>query len=215
MDFASTLPMLYAELNAAGVADLVFWSEDELTRYADLELSKLTTGLMLFVDEQDLTGIANQSVYDLAHTTDDVPQDTGFVSLIHAVWGGQFLPPATVREIEAQDANWETATAAAPANWIGDWLASGMVVAYPQPTAAATLSIFRQLGGPSLVSTSISTGSTKLDAPDALGDLLHLRTLADARSKRGDAWMGEAAQLSDQLADVLEKAFAAYYGSAM
>ena len=210
MDFSLTLPMLYTELNAAGPADLVFWSEDELTRYADLELSRLTTGLMLFVDEQDVDGFANQSTYDLAHTTDDIPQDTGFVSLIHAVWGGTSIAPATVREIEAQDANWATATAAAPTNWIGDWLASGMIVMYPQPTAAATLSVFRQRGG-----SSIATGSTKLDAPDALGDLLHLRTLADARSKRGDAWMGEAAQLADQLAGVLEKAFTAYYGSAM
>jgi hypothetical protein len=210
MDFAATLPMLYAELNAAAAADLVFWSQDELTRYADLELSKLTTGLMLFVDAQDLVGIANQPAYDLAHTTDDIPKDTGFVSLIHFVWGGAYLTAMNMREVEARDANWASATAAVPSSWIGDWLASGMVVVYPQATQNATATIFCQRGAP-----AIATGSTSLPAPAALADLLHLRVLADARAKRSDAWMPEASALADQIADVLEKAFAAYYGSAL
>lgn len=210
MEFAASLPMLCAELNAAGTPDLVFWSKDELVRYADLELSKLTSGLMLFVDAQDLAGIANQSAYDLAHTTDDTPRDTHFVSLVHAVWAAAALSPMNMREIEARDANWSTSTAAAPTNWIGDWLASGMIVAYPQPTQNATFTVFCQRGAP-----PIATGSTSLPAPDALADLLHLRVLADARSKRCDAWMPEAAALADSIADVLEKAFAAYYGSAM
>lgn len=210
MDFANAIPMLCAELNAAGTADLAFWTQDELVRYADLELSKLTTGLMLFVDAQDLAGIANQSAYDLAHTTDDTPKDTYFVSLVHVVWAGAALTPLNMREVEARDANWSTSTAAAPTSWIGDWLASGMIVAYPQPTQNATFTVFCQRGAP-----PIAVGSTSLPAPDALADLLHLRVLADARSKRCDAWMGEAAQLADSLADVLEKAFAAYYGSAL
>lgn len=210
MDFAAALPMLYAELNAAGAGDLVFWSQDELTRYADLELRRLTGALLLFVDEQDLTGIANQAGYDLAHTTDDIPQDTYFVSLIHAVWSGAAITPMAVRELEARDANWQTAAAVAPSNWIGDWIGTGLVLTYPQPTQGGTFSVFCQRAAP-----PIATGSTALPAPDALADLLHLRALADARSKRSDAWMPEASALADQIADVLEKAFMAYYGSGM
>jgi hypothetical protein len=208
MDSSASLPMLYAELNAAGREDLVFWTFDELVRYGYLELSKLTTGLMLFVDARNLSGIANQPAYDLAHTTDDQPKDTGFVSLIHAVWNGASLAPMNMREVEARDANWVTTTGT-PSAWIGDWLTSGMLMLYPSPAAPGTLTVFCQRGDPPPAIGSI------VPAPDALADLLHMRVLADARSKRSDAWMPEAAALADQIADVLEKAFTAYYGSAM
>lgn len=204
------MPMLYAELNAAGAADLVFWSADELTRYADQELSRLTGGLVLFTDARDVAGIAGQSAYDLAHTTNDAPLDTRFISLIHAAWSGSSLSPMNMREVEARDANWTATTAIAPTNWIGDWLATGFLMAYPQPTQNGTLTVFCQRNAPTL-----ATGATALPAPDALADLLHLRVLADARSKRSDAWMPEAAALSDQIADLMEKVFQAYYGSAM
>jgi hypothetical protein len=209
MDFAAVTTMLYAELNAASASDLQFWTEAEIIGYADLEMSKLTSGLMLFVDAQDVTGIAGQSTYDLAHTTDDTPADTRFVSLIHAVWGGASLSPATVMEIEARDANW-TVTTGTPSIWIGDWLAAGMIVAYPQPTGSATLTVFCQRNAP-----AITSADTSQPAPDALADLLHLRVLGDARAKRGDAWMPEAAALADGLANVLEAAFSSYYGAAM
>jgi hypothetical protein len=210
MDFAAVTSMLYPELNAAGAADLAFWTADELTRYADLQLAKLSGDLMLFVDAQDLVGIAGQSAYNLAQTTDDVPLDTRFVSLIHTIWGAASIAPANVMETEARDANWGTATATAPTSWIGDWLGTGLMVVYPQPTQDAAFTVFCQRTAPEL-----STDATAILAPSALGDLLHLRVLAEARSKRSDAWMPEAAALAGQLGEVIEQAFRSYFGAAM
>jgi len=209
MDLSAQMPMLFAELNAAAAADLVFWTQDELYRYADLALSDLSGRLLLFVDAQDLAGVSGQPTYDLAHTTDDTPVDTLFVSLLHLIWNGTFVPPANVREVEALDANWR-ATTGTVSKWIGDDLAPGMIVVYPAPTSSPTFTVFCQRSGPTIAAATPST-----PAPDALADWLHMKALVEARRKRSDAWMPEAATLAEQVAGILEQAFAAYYGEGL
>lgn len=210
MDISTVMPMLYAELNSAGAGDLIFWDEDELYRYADRKLQEISRKLMLFVDVQTATPGVGDLAIDLAHTGDAPPVDTRFCSLIHAAYSGATLTPATLAEIEALEANWQATAAGVTQYWIGDYLGAGMVGLYPVPAAATPVTVIAQRSAP-----EVTVDTPTVDAPDALADLLHMRALAEARRKRSDAWMPEAAQLADQIGDVLEKAFTAYYGEAL
>jgi hypothetical protein len=190
VDVSELVEELFPALNATAAADLLFWTETELYQWADEAVKRLARKAAVFVERtQDTDAPANS-----AHNLDE--RD---LAVIECGWNGAALSPATVRELEALDENWEEADAGTPAKYATDFLGLGQVRLYPPPSAAGVLDLITLQ-----VPEEITSAAAELRAPEPVKEILRLRMLQEARGREGDGAMPEVAERLGKLADVLE-----------
>jgi len=200
VDFSTEIPWLCASLNCPSVAELDTWTQDELYTYAEEALRAVARKFILFAGYNTATTLTiGQAVYGL-------PSD--HVATIYLAAAGAMLAPSNVAEMEALDDSWTTAANATPARWVGN--AADMTVAgiYPPPAAPCPLTLVYQAECPDL-----SVASPVVAMPTIMGDYLALRVLEQARMRQGDAQMADASKAFGNMADTIESAFQAYWGS--
>ena len=200
MDFSTLIPWICASLNCSSVTQLDPWTLDELYNYAEEKLRVVSRKFLLSVKYSATTAlVAGQPVYPL-------PADC--MATIFAAQNGVALRPSTVAEMEAFDDDWEDAANATPTRWVGNALGITYIRAYPPPAAAGVLGLIYQAESPDLDATA-----PVVTMPTIMGDYLALRTLQQARLRQGDAQMLDASKAFGTMADVLEKAFAVFWGT--
>jgi hypothetical protein len=193
IDVAALLTSLLPALNAASIsdADLTFWTATELYEWADEAGKWLARSCGAFVSANTLA--AGGSV-DLS---------ASFIDTIFAAVDGTALREASVRELEALDAGWDSATGTAKR-----YTLTGVETMrlYPAPATGTLEVIEHQLPA------DITSGNPTLAAATALGGFLAISILGAARAKEGNASMPEVAAHCAERTILYGKVFSALYG---
>lgn len=205
IDIREVLVSVYPSLNAAGAADLTWWTETELFQYIDEAAKRLASRVGLFV-ERDATTIV------LANGTQEYSLPTRHLSTIHASAGPAAslapITPATAHELEALDTTWETASGVVE-RYVHR-LGPDKVQVYKVPGAAqagqVVAVIFHQYPA------DLSPTAFVLTAPSPFREYFTFAVLAEARKIEGDAAMPEVSQQCEAWMNLLEKVFLDYWG---
>ena len=201
IDFSTVINDLYPALGASGSADLVWWTVDELYQWIDESIRRLARQTGCFVTYYTgMATVASVGSYTLP---------TFHVLTIQCDLAGRVLAPATIAEIEALDAGWDTATGK-PLRFLQDTHGLDRLTLHPAPSAPyAGLSIGMIIH---VLPSAISASSPQLNAPLVLQDYAVYAALAEARGKESRAAMPEVANWCRGLADLLEQVAASYWG---
>ncbi len=192
IDPTALLTGLLPTLNASSFADLVFWTEADLTEWLDECAKRLARTAGIWVERSTSFTAPGVSTYILP---------SGHLSVIHVSVAGVMLAPSTHAELVALSDSWQTDTGA-PERWIPDAQGLETIMLHPQPQDLAVLE---------LIEHTAPDGSA-IEAPAVVADCLALRVLAEARRKEGDGALPEIAAAAEAQASLYEQAFRAYYG---
>jgi hypothetical protein len=186
-------------LGAAAAADLVFWTAQDLYDWLNEGLKQLARRRGLFIErDTSISVVASTASYTLP---------ARHLSTLHVALDGAELRPATVRAVEALDADWPN-TEDTPERYLQDVAGLGSIRLYPTPDDSGTLGIvFHRY--PADVADSDS-----IPAPDTISDYLADVVIAEARGTEGDGAMPEAAEFCRQEGKLYEAVFRGYWGMA-
>lgn len=190
---ALDLSLLYQKLNAESASDLLFWSQSELSGWATDALAELARTTGAHIERfASIAVAAGDPTYALP---------SRLTSIIHISLNDQALRYATVRELEALDADWQ-ATTGTPARYTRE-RGFTTVRLYPKPTGSGTLQVIGH-------TTPESSSNVRVAAP--VLDAVLFRVLAKARAKRGDGAMPDTAQQSSAVVELLVSAIRGIWG---
>jgi hypothetical protein len=192
IDAVDIVRELLPALNACDVSDLVFWSEEDLYRYADEAAKQLARTAGVFAADASPSFTSGENALP-----------TGAIAAVH-VFAGSSLRPATVRELEALDATWKTTTGT-PARFVQD-IGLGQMRLYPAPASPISGKLIYHAEP-----ATVTTGSTEIaDAPSQASFYFAWGVLSRARSAEGEAQMTDVAAHFQERATLFETVAAAY-----
>ncbi len=195
MDADQVIALALPALNAASTADLVWWASQDLYNFADEALKRLARTAAVFAADSSILAGAGE-----------IANPAGTLVIVHAAANGATLRPATVRELEALDANWTAATGT-PKRWVQD-LGLGQMRLYPAPPAPVTLQRIHHAEP-----AKITTGATTLTAPVALDAYVLWSMIGSARAQEGESQMADVADHSRNRMELFEAVAVAYYAT--
>jgi len=201
INVADVIQRLLPSLGAYKLADVVFWTEEELYEYADEGIQRLAKATGLFVErDASTTLVAGTALYNLP---------TRHLSTIHvSLLGGANLRGVSVRDLEALDATWEAATGVVE-KFAQDFRGTEQLRLYRNPSTGGTLAVvFHQYPA------EIAQATPTLTGPVVLEDYLSWAMLSAARGKEGDAAMPEVAKHAEERIALFEQVFKSYWGQA-
>lgn len=191
---AELLPMLQAR----SIAELEHWTEAELYEYADEAAQSLARATIAFVEHDTSTlTLAGSASYRLPDR---------YLGMLHVALSGAALRRAPVREIEALDAQWPTASGPV-SHYILDELGLDSFRLYKIPATGGAVLALVYASRPETISAAHAT----LAAPSPLADLLRLAILREARGREGDAAMPEVAVNIREFERILTAAAVEYW----
>lgn len=212
---AQVMPFVLRSLNAASVAELEQWSEDELYGYADYQLDAITGDHALVVEAYDGSDVAEGATdyaAVVAGQANYLYPDTP-VTVIALALDGAPLYPTSVPELEALSDDWENDACGEgekPTRFLLDYLGMSLMRLYPTPSANGRLTIVYIRHNP-----GVSQAQPIIRIPAPAADQLGFRAIGEARKKEGDAKMPEAAAFCDQILKLYEQVFEDYWGGAL
>ncbi len=205
LDINDLLSNLLGPLHSDSFANLVWWSEGELTRFFDETVKRLgyRAGVFAARNTNGVTLVAGTATYALPARTIDV---------LHVSLSGAPLIASSTSELEMLDDTFQS-TEGTPSYWYAD--RSGLKIGfYPVPnTAAGGLSpelIIHQL--PEELDEAHVVDEVPVPAP--VGDYLEMAVLMRAYAKESDAALPEVAANLQQMIALVEQAMRGLYGEA-
>lgn len=199
LDGADVLAEVYPALGASNSADLVFWTAQDLLDWLNEALQKFARRVGVFVERDASTAVVSGTAgYSLP---------ARHLSTLHVALDGAELRPASVKEIEALDADWPN-TAGTVERYLEDVTGFGTITLYREPAASGTLAVvFHRY--PAEVDEDAD-----IPLPETLADYLTDAMLAEARGTEGDGAMSEVAQFCGEEMRLYEEIAASYWGMA-
>lgn len=193
---------LWAQLNANGPADAVYWTLDDIFLYFNQAAKQLAIRGGVFTSYDTTVVLADAtSGYDLPALQ---------INTIQADVAGAVLKARNLQEIEALDDDWPT-TAGTPDSFLQDTQGSRQVTVYPTPTGAsdgATLGL--TIEGYLM---DVDASGAIIAAPECLEEYFHFFALAEARStKETRSQMPEITQWCRGIVDLLDGVISSYWG---
>ncbi len=180
-------------------------TQAELYHYFDEGARRLALALRVFVfRDTSVALVANVAQY---------AQPAGAIALVHASVSDARLRPASVDELAALDATWQTTPCAPgrkPALYSSDAGPLGTVTVYPLPEAAnagATLAQIFQGFPPGIAATQ-----TIVPLPAPAADHLAYYAAGRARGKESEGAMPEMAAHFEARVKLYEQVLASYWG---
>lgn len=198
MDVLSVLTKLCPTLNAAGYSDLLWWTQDELIRFAAEAAERLGRTLGVFAVRDTTPVSEDQWLYTLP---------ARHVSLLHAALDNTALRPATIGEIEALDDTWDS-TKGTPKKYATDGAGLRSLTLYPVPEAAGTLAWIRH------TYPALALGSMTAAAPEPVAGYFKYAVLEAAHQKESDGRMADVAQHAGERRKLYEAICSKYWGAA-
>lgn len=195
------LPKLHSDTRA----NLVAWTDAQLTRLFDDGLREHATRSGAFVKR-------NFAFVDLIQSVVlyDLPGD--LLSVVRVSLNNVSLVPSTTTELEVLDEAFQF-TQGVPTNWYTDREGDNRIGVWPVPnlaTTGATLDIIYHYYDCSLDEAHVNVA---IPTPLITGDLLELRTLAEAYGHESDMAQPEVTQATRQIIKQLyEPGYIKYYG---
>lgn len=192
---------LWPPLNAAGAADAVFWTEEQMYEWFNEAGKRLAgSGGVFVVRDTSLTSALATASYDLP----DAHQGT-----LQADLAGNVLKPATVQELEALDSAWPT-TAGVPDAFLEDAEGVKTITLYAQPNAGNAGRTIGLVMRANPDDVSVSDGF--LAAPPFLAEFFTFSILAEARAAETRAQMPEISAWLKAQAGMMVQAIQGYLG---
>lgn len=201
LDLSPLIPLVTSALGVGGIDELESWTVGELYGYASDELDRLTGAHNVVVECAEL---------EVAAGGPNVAYPADRLGTLAAFWTSgatvAALRPASVRELEAREDDWEAA-AGEVTHYVEDFQGADLFRLYKQPAAPGTATLLYLAGAEDL-----SESQTRAPIPAPIGDALALRMIAEARRKDCDAQLPEAAAFVEQVLGLYESALSAYWG---
>jgi hypothetical protein len=195
---------LLGPLHSDSAANLVWWTDAELTRFFDeaVKSHARKAGVFIVRDITSITLAQGQAVYDAP---------ARHISTLYVALDGVPLIPSSSSELELLDDAYKT-TQGTPQYWYADKEGANKIGFYPVPNLAAAGKhpelIINQF--PAVLDEAHST--TTIPVPACTGDYLEAVVLGEAYDKESDARMPETANGMKQLAAFIEEIDLKLYG---
>lgn len=199
------LAELYPRLHAADAASLTWWTEADLTQWANEALQMLARGAVLFVRrDTSIVTVEEQREY---------PLPTRHIATLHVAYNNQPLQPTDRASIDALDYSADIAVCdpgESPTRWYEDTLGLHTAVGlYPSPYDARTVAVIF------LQQQELLTGAPSTMAmPRCFGAFVEDSVLAEAWGHDSDFAMPELAAHFREKRDFFMSVFQAYWGAA-
>jgi hypothetical protein len=193
--FVNIITALLPALNAASLADLVWWTEEELYEFA-AEAARLLGSTGVLVDRRTFDVTGGNAGYSLATQT---------LSTIHVSLDGRSLRGINVQELDARNSDWRSATDDAPSHFATDIAGFQIVTLFPVPNLDGEGAVLRHFY------PDVNSASSITVAPGVCGDYVRYEMLAAARAKDSDAMMPDVAAHAKARADLYRSIFANYW----
>lgn len=196
---------LWPPLNAAGPADAVFWTEEQLYEWFNESAKRLAvSGAVFVVRDTSLTSANGVPTYNLP---------SSHQATIQADLDGVVLKPRNVQELEALDSTWPTTTGA-PVAFLQDVEGIKKITLYRLPdssSAGKTIGLVMRA-----LPAEVTAAAGFLEAPPALSEFFTFSILSEARSGAVEtrAQMPEISAWLKGLADTMLAAARSYTGGA-
>ena len=206
IDLSAMMTEIIPLLNAAQSdgSDLVWWTLDDLYGYLNQHAQRLSVGRAIIAKHYDTDETADgTSVYSWPALHKGTVQ----------VACGKVLRETTVREMEALDPDWTTATVddyptlTGPTMWVGNWLGLAAYRLYPTPSDVATVEVV-QIETPEQITADNAT----VDYPSALGEYLLLAAVGEALRKESRGARPETSRVIDQMLQPIADIASQYWG---
>ena len=195
---------LLGPLHSDSTANLVWWTDGELTRFFDeaVKSHARKAGVFVVRDITSITLVQGTAVYDAPARH----LDTLYIAL-----DGVPLIASSSSELELLDDSYKT-TQGIPLYWYADKEGANKIGFYPAPNAAAVGKhpelIINQY--PAVLDEAHS--NTTIPVPACTGDYLEAVVLGEAYGKESDARLPETSAAMKQLAKLYEQIFDDLYG---
>ena len=209
MTIASLTTNLLPLLHSDSVANLVWWTQNQLTRWTSDALKRLAQNFGLFVirDTTSILLIQSEPLYDAP------PRH---LSTLHVAVNNRPLKASSTHELEMRDVNYRTTEAAVDQHvrrWYSDKVGANTIGFQPVPgiedDGENAEVIFHQY--PCFEENDVNVA---IEAPAFVGDYLEAVVLGEARACESDAQMVETAQAAKSIASLYESIFTQYWKGA-
>jgi hypothetical protein len=193
-----TLNSLLPDLRAGTMADLTWWTEAELYRYANNQLQELARALPCWVKLATFsTSFNDVATYALPARTVDV---------LGVYLDGRRLDPMTADELDAERGAWRAAGGETPRRYTLDLTNSQIILSEIPGAAYSVIVIYTESPA------EISSGAAIVAGPAALADLVQLATIQQAYTRQSESAMPDVASAANLLRELVMAGFGAYYG---
>lgn len=195
---------LLAPLHSDSLANLVFWSDAELTRFFDEALKSHARRHGVFVkrDASSITLVQGTAVYSAP---------TRHIDTLHVTLSGVGLIASSTSELELLDDAFKT-TQGTPAYWYSDREGQNKIGFYPVPNLAAVGLNPEIIYHEYVAELDEAHVNTAVPVPAAVGDYLEAMVLKAAYSKESDCAIPETAQNLDELLKLYDSVITSLYG---
>lgn len=199
---------LLGPLHSDSTANLVFWSDAELTRFFDeaVKSHARKAGVFIVRDITSVTLVQGTAVYDAP---------ARHISTLYVALDGVPLIASSSSELELLDDNYKTtqATADSPiAYWYADKEGVNKIGFYPVPNAAAAGKHPELIINQFPAELDEAHSNTTIPVPACTGDYLEAVVLGEAYSKESDARLPETSAGMKGLAALYEQLDRDLYG---
>jgi hypothetical protein len=187
---------LLPDLRSDTMANLTWWGESELYRYANNQLQELGKAIPIWTRITDFTTVALTTTYPLPARTVDV---------LGVYLDGRRIDPLTADELDANDSTWRRRGGEKPRRYTLD-LANSQITLTDIPDAAyQVILIYTE------TPAEIAAGSATVAGPATLPDLTQLATIQQAYQRQSEASMPDVAAAANVLRELYQAGFSAYY----
>jgi len=199
IDVSAVIDRLLPDLNADVMADLAFWTETDLYKYADEGVQRIARACGVYVDRTTATMVSGTAEY---------ATPARHLSTLQIDINGSALRPASVRDLEALEDTWEASTGT-PTRFVQDYQGTAKVRLWKKPTAGGTLAwIYQQLP------PDVTKAADTLDGSGPMEDVITFSVIAAARSRECDGSMPEVAAHCEERLAQFEQIFTHLWGGA-
>lgn len=197
---------LLGPLHSDSTANLVWWTDPELTRFFDEAVKRLARNFGVFVarDTTTITLVQGTAVYDAP---------ARHISTLYVALDGAPLIAASSSELELLDDAYKT-TQGTPQYWYNDKEGANRIGFYPVPNAAAAGKHPELIICQFPAELDEAHSNTTIPVPAFEGDYLEAVVLGEAYGKESDARLPETSAAMKQLAKLYEQIFVDLYGEA-
>ncbi len=182
---------LLAPLHSDSTANLVWWTDAELSRFFDEALKSHARRHGVFV-KRSVTAIAlvqGTAIYDAP---------TRHIDTLHVALAGVALIASSTSELELLDDAFKT-TQGTPQYWYSDREGQNKIGFYPVPDALSAGLLPEIIYHSYEPELDEAHANTAVNVPAPIGDMLEAMVLSAAYSKEGDAALPECSENLKQL----------------
>jgi hypothetical protein len=202
IDTTHVITELLPSLHADSADNLTFWTKSDLILWMDDGLKRMARVAGCFLERDlSITASAGRATYPLPQRHD---------ATLHVSFGSSPLRPASMIELEARNADFQTA-AGTPDHWYEDGQGQNIGLA-PVPSSAGTLPMVISAWPPALDAAQVNT---LVQAPAPFAGYLAFYALAKAYGREGEAEMPDVAAHCEERCRMWEQVFERYYGRGM